>query len=99
MDYISLDELLPTSRAYGRGHDSLLGLVAVMAVMAISLLLMQCTTCLLISTLLRPQNDSVTQLDRSAGTLRQAQDACFASDISVRYGGPKTITTPLVALR
>ena len=26
MDYISLDELLPTSRAYGRGHDSLLGL-------------------------------------------------------------------------
>jgi len=28
MVYISLDELLPTSRAYGRGHDSLLGLVA-----------------------------------------------------------------------
>ena len=41
MVYISLDELLPTSRAYGRGHDSLLGLVAGMAVMAISLLLMQ----------------------------------------------------------
>jgi ZIP family zinc transporter len=41
MVYISLDELLPTSRAYGRGHDSLLGLVAGMAVMAVSLLLMQ----------------------------------------------------------
>jgi len=41
MVYISLDELLPTSRAYGRGHDSLLGLVAGMAVMALSLLVMQ----------------------------------------------------------
>jgi len=41
MVYISLDELLPTSRAYGRGHDSLFGLVAGMAVMALSLLLMQ----------------------------------------------------------
>jgi ZIP family zinc transporter len=40
MVYISLDELLPTSRAYGRGHDSILGLVAGMAVMALSLLLM-----------------------------------------------------------
>lgn len=40
MVYISLDELLPTSRAYGKGHDSLLGLVAGMAVMALSLLLM-----------------------------------------------------------
>ena len=28
MVYISLDELLPTSRAYGKGHDSLYGLVA-----------------------------------------------------------------------
>ena len=28
MVYISLDELLPTSRAYGKGHDSLLGLSA-----------------------------------------------------------------------
>src|SRR5690606_32770427 len=27
MVYISLDELLPTSRAYGKGHDSLLGLL------------------------------------------------------------------------
>ena len=40
MVYISLDELLPTSRAYGKGHDSLLGLLAGMAVMALSLLLM-----------------------------------------------------------
>lgn len=41
MVYISLYELLPTSRAYGKGHDSLLGLVAGMAVMALSLLLMR----------------------------------------------------------
>ncbi len=41
MVYISLDELLPTSRAYGKGHDSLLGLVAGMIVMAVSLLLMR----------------------------------------------------------
>ena len=41
MVYISLDELLPTSRAYGRGHDSLFGLVGGMAVMALSLLLMK----------------------------------------------------------
>ncbi len=40
MVYISLDELLPTSRAYGRGHDSLYGLLAGMVVMALSLLLM-----------------------------------------------------------
>lgn len=40
MVYISLDELLPTSRAYGKSHDSIYGLVAGMAVMAISLLLM-----------------------------------------------------------
>jgi zinc transporter, ZIP family len=41
MVYISLDELLPTSRAYGRGHDSLFGLVGGMLVMALSLLLMK----------------------------------------------------------
>ncbi len=41
MVYISLDELLPTSRAYGKGHDSLLGLLAGMLVMALSLLIMQ----------------------------------------------------------
>jgi ZIP family zinc transporter len=41
MVYISLDELLPTSRAYGKGHDSVLGLVGGMLVMALSLLLMK----------------------------------------------------------
>jgi ZIP family zinc transporter len=41
MVYISLDELLPTSRAYGRGHDSLFGLIGGMVVMALSLLLMK----------------------------------------------------------
>jgi ZIP family zinc transporter len=41
MVYISIDELLPTSRAYGKGHDSLLGLVAGMLVMAVSLLIIQ----------------------------------------------------------
>ncbi len=41
MVYISLDELLPTSRAYGRGHDSLFGLAAGMVVMSLSLLLMK----------------------------------------------------------
>ncbi|HDT13765.1 MAG TPA: zinc transporter ZupT [Candidatus Aminicenantes bacterium] len=41
MVYISLDELLPTSRAYGKGHDSLFGLVGGMLVMALSLLLME----------------------------------------------------------
>ena len=40
MVYISLDELLPTSRAYGKGHESLVGLISGMAVMALSLLLM-----------------------------------------------------------
>lgn len=40
MVYISLDELLPTSRAYGQGHDSLFGLVAGMLVMALSLLIL-----------------------------------------------------------
>jgi len=41
MVYISLDELLPTSRAYGKGHDTIFGLIAGMAVMALSLLLMK----------------------------------------------------------
>ncbi len=40
MVYISVDELLPTSRVYGKGHDSIYGMVAGMAVMAVSLLLM-----------------------------------------------------------
>ncbi len=41
MVYISIDELLPISRAYGKGHDSLFGLISGMAVMALSLLLMK----------------------------------------------------------
>jgi zinc transporter, ZIP family len=41
MVYISLDGLLPTSRAYGKGHDSVLGLASGMLVMAVSLLLMK----------------------------------------------------------
>lgn len=41
MVYISIDELLPTSRAYGKGHDSLFGLVGGMAVMALNLLLLK----------------------------------------------------------
>lgn len=40
MVYISIDELLPASRAYGKGHDSLLGLLGGMSLMALSLLLM-----------------------------------------------------------
>ena len=41
MVYISLDQLLPTSRAYGKGHDSIFGLAAGMLTMAVSLLLMK----------------------------------------------------------
>ena len=41
MVYISIDELLPTSRAFGKGHDSIFGLVAGMGLMALSLLLMK----------------------------------------------------------
>jgi ZIP family zinc transporter len=41
MVYISLDELLPTSRAYAKGHDSLFGLIGGMLTMAVSLLLMK----------------------------------------------------------
>jgi ZIP family zinc transporter len=40
MVYISLDELLPTSHACGMRHESLLGLIAGMVVMAVSLLLL-----------------------------------------------------------
>lgn len=40
MIYISIDELLPTARAYGKHHLSIYGLIAGMAVMAISLLLL-----------------------------------------------------------
>lgn len=41
MVYISIDQLLPTSRAYGKGHDSIIGLVGGMAMMAASLLLLR----------------------------------------------------------
>lgn len=41
MVFISLDELLPSAREYGEHHLSIYGLVAGMAVMAISLLLLQ----------------------------------------------------------
>ena len=40
MVFISLDELLPTSREYGKPHLSMYGLVIGMMVMAISLLLL-----------------------------------------------------------
>lgn len=39
MVFISLDELLPTAREYGEHHLSIYGLVAGMAVMAVSLLM------------------------------------------------------------
>ena len=39
MVYISLDELLPSAREYGEHHLAIYGLVAGMAVMALSLLL------------------------------------------------------------
>ena len=39
MVFISLDELFPTAREYGQGHLAIYGLVAGMAVMAVSLLL------------------------------------------------------------
>ena len=37
MVYISLDELLPASEKYGEHHVSMMGLIAGMAVMAVSL--------------------------------------------------------------
>jgi ZIP family zinc transporter len=36
---VSLDELLPAAREYGKGHVAIVGLIAGMAVMAVSLLL------------------------------------------------------------
>jgi ZIP family zinc transporter len=41
MVFISLDELLPTAREYGTGHVTICGLIAGMALMALSLLLLQ----------------------------------------------------------
>lgn len=40
MIYISLDELLPTAEKYGRHHIAIAGVIAGMAIMAVSLLLM-----------------------------------------------------------
>jgi ZIP family zinc transporter len=40
MVFISLDELLPTAREYGEHHVAVYGLIAGMAVMAASLVLM-----------------------------------------------------------
>lgn len=39
MVFISLDELLPVSRAYGKDHHSMYGMISGMAVMAVSLVL------------------------------------------------------------
>ena len=39
MVYVSLDELLPAAREFGKGHLAIGGLIAGMAVMALSLLL------------------------------------------------------------
>ena len=39
MVYIALDELLPTAHEYGEGHRVILGVIAAMAVMALSLLI------------------------------------------------------------
>lgn len=39
MVYISIDELLPTSRKYGQGHQEIYGFIVGMGVMAISLLI------------------------------------------------------------
>jgi ZIP family zinc transporter len=39
MVFISLDELIPTAREYGGGHLAIYGVVAGMAVMALSLLM------------------------------------------------------------
>jgi len=41
MVYISLDELLPAAREYGRGHEVLWGLFSGMAAMAVSLLMLR----------------------------------------------------------
>lgn len=41
MVYISLDELLPASRAFSKGHESIIGVAAGMLVMAVSLLVLK----------------------------------------------------------
>ena len=39
MVFLALDELLPTAKRYGKGHETVYGIVAGMAVLAISLIL------------------------------------------------------------
>jgi ZIP family zinc transporter len=41
MVFISIDELLPTAREYGRGHETIYGVMGGMGVMALSLLLLK----------------------------------------------------------
>lgn len=41
MVFISLDELFPTAREYAKGHEAIYGIVTGMAVMALSLLMLQ----------------------------------------------------------
>lgn len=40
MVFISIDELLPMSRTYGKGHDSIIGFVLGMIIMAVSLVIL-----------------------------------------------------------
>ncbi|KAA6310431.1 Zinc transporter ZupT, partial [termite gut metagenome] len=40
MVFISMDELLPAAREYGEHHTSIYGLIAGMAIMAMSLILL-----------------------------------------------------------
>jgi zinc transporter, ZIP family len=41
MVFISLDELLPTAQRYSKGHEAIYGIIIGMALMALSLLLLQ----------------------------------------------------------
>ena len=41
MVFISLDELVPVARSFGKGHLSILGVVSGMSVMALSLWLLR----------------------------------------------------------
>lgn len=41
MVFISIDELLPTAREYGKGHEAIYGVIAGMVVMSLSLLLLK----------------------------------------------------------
>jgi len=39
MVFLSLDELLPTAKRYAKGHDAVYGMIAGMAIIALSLVL------------------------------------------------------------